>query len=329
MNQGRTTNGQGQEAITGPPFVAWFTGLVSLVCLIMPLAHAEDDARLIHLMLSSEGGHYRAFESGFIEAADESLLERLRVHTGTQNFPDPESKGDNAYWVAVGMKALHWNLSEHEEAILATMVPALSLNRLLEAHPDRHISGLYIDQPPLRHLHLISQVLPEATRVGIITAPDESALRAMFDEEAEKSDLLLIHHQASDRDSLITSVRTFSREADVLLLPPSHITQDARNLRALLLQSFRGNLPVFSYSPGLVSAGSLMAAHTIPRRLGEETAEKLMALRGSTGQDWPDPVYPAHFEISTNREVGRSLNVRIPPRETLFQSLQELDSPDH
>lgn len=329
MIQGRQTTGFRKKAPrTFSPW-SWLYGLLLLSYLLNSPVFSEQDDRPVHLLLSGDSTAYQEFESGFREAADAQLLEKLSVHVGEEAFPVPRAnEKPSPYWIAVGMQSLRWSLSEHQDPLIATMVPAVSLNRLMEVHQEQPISGLYIDQHPLRHLQLIKQTLPDAERVGIITAPDDAERRSLFDEAADSANLGLRHHQVSNRDELIAAVRSLSREADALLIVPSQITRDSRNLRALLLQSFRGRLPVFAYSPGLVSAGSLMAIHSTPRTLGRETAEKLMTLRDIPPEEWPDPDYPNHLELSTNREVARSLGIRLPDQEVLKQTLLRQDSPE-
>jgi len=329
MIQGRQTTAFRKRAPGAFPPWSWLYGPLLLIYLLNAPVFADEDGRPVHLLLSGDSTAYQEFETGFREVADAPLLEKLSVHIGEEAFPvSRANEKPSPYWIAVGMQSLRWSLREHQDPLIAAMVPATSLNRLMETHRDRPISGLYIDQHPLRHLRLIKQALPDAERVGIITAPNDGERRSIFDEAADRADLILRHHQVSDRDELIAAVRSLSREADALLIVPSQITRDSRNLRALLLQSFRGRLPVFAYSPGLVSAGSLMAIHSTPRTLGRETAEQLMTLRDIPPEQWPDPDYPHHLALSTNREVARSLGIRLPDQEVLKQTLFREDSPE-
>jgi len=325
MLQGRATNKGKPRAQGGSIAHCFVAGLILLAAALPALADSE---RLkVHLVLSVDGSAYQAFEQGFKSFHDEKNPFKVETHHAEDEL-DGFSPEEDARVVAVGTQALRLLLEKHDGPLFTAMVPSLTLDRLIVGHENRAITGIFIDQHPARHLKLIKAALPEAERIGMITSDNEDGLRKSFDDHIEAIGLDIQHQTAENRRELITAVETLSRENQALLVVPSKSTQGAQQLRALLLRSFRARMPVFAYSPGLVSAGSLMAVYSTPEKLGREAAEQVFELKETAAEQWPKPRHPKHMEISVNREVARSLGLRVRDSQTLREELDELDLPE-
>lgn len=275
-------------------------------------ATADTDSRpdkSIPLILSRDADPYRDFEATFRSTLAEADP-AIRVETTVLDQEDTDTDGPGVR-VAVGLEALKKTLAAGDGPVIAALVPSRAMTDVLSDYPERVVSGLYVDQPLARHLALIRAVLPGSRTVGRLNTetsearspPGTSDLEPPFDTESRR---------ASDRGELIQAVRSLADSSDALLITPSSLISDPRNLRALLLHSFRAGLPTFAYSPGLVEAGSVAAVFSHPEDVGRETAGMLTELLDRDTGDWPPPRHPASFHVSVNRQVADALRLTLP-----------------
>ncbi|MEA5446145.1 ABC transporter substrate binding protein [Gammaproteobacteria bacterium AB-CW1] len=295
--------------------------LVPILCLLLvlggPAGAATGETRVL-VLLSGDGRPYQQFQTGLRESLPSRERERLDIREHLDDLP-----GDESYQLVltVGTAALRVALENSNLPIISTLAPSSTVERLSEAHPDRAITGLYIDQPIDRHIQLIKALFPDSSRIGHI-GPDEQAPDRLI-EAIEQHDVSLRHVQATDRRELIRILPGMLEEVEALLILPNALTAESSQLRAMLLHSFRAGVPSFAYSPGLVNAGSIAAVYTEPDALGRETADVLMEIMKLSPEDWPAPKHPSTYGLATNTDVARSLRIRLPAEEPLRQMIEQ------
>lgn len=332
MTNLRDTNGEASETIGGGAFqrFSWCVGILAL-CLILPIvpaiANAQDHAAIsnVHIVFSDETTPYMDFRHGFESSLPEPFKALSQLYLDTDAI-DPESLDEQSLILSIGTSATRWALENTSQTVMASMIPSQSFYRLKAAHPDRQLTALFIDQPPERHMALARSLIPRAENLAIFSSGLDEDMKTRLNQAAERMGLTLHFRIVRSRTETIRAVRAMGNDADALLLLPGSKPMPAPSLRALLLHSFRENLPVIGYSSGLVSAGSVAAIHSLPRKLGEESAEKLQQLLGVHASDWPSERYPSDFEISSNRELARSLRLPLPSDATLRQRIQDLET---
>jgi putative tryptophan/tyrosine transport system substrate-binding protein len=325
------TNGEASQTIGMSPFQrsSWCVGILAL-CLILPIApetgNAEEHAAIsnVHIVFSDETTPYMDFRHGFESSLPEAFKALSQFYLDTDAI-DPESLNEQSLILSVGTSATRWALENTSQTVMASMIPSQSFYRLKAAHPDRQLTALFIDQPPERHMALARSLLPGAENLAIFSSGLDEDMKARLSQAAARMGLTLHFKIVRSRTETIRAVRAVGNDADALLILPGSEPMPAPSLRALLLHSFRENLPVIGYSSGLVSAGSVAAIHSLPRKLGEESAEHLQRLSGMNASARPAERYPSGFEISSNRELARSLRLPLPSDATLRKRIQDLE----
>lgn len=207
-------------------------------------------------------------------------------------------------------------MNNTEGPVVAAMVPSWTVTRWQARRPDRQITGIFIDQPAHRHVALVRALLPAAVSLGLLSGM-EATTESEFGQAADNQGLFLFHEVAEDRSSLLRGVRLLARETDAIIVLPSSLTTEARNLRSLLLQSFRAGVPVIGFSPGLVDAGAIAAVYSAPEGIGADTVALLEDVGESEPSNWPAARYPDSFQIAVNRQVARAIGLSIPSRDDL------------
>lgn len=308
----------------------WRTHRLALcLCLSLGSAHADtpdtDISPDIRVVFSGQTKPYEAFRHGFEEGLAGHILSQTRFYADVDSL-DPASLNRNSIIVSIGTAATRWALANTDQPMMAGMIPADSFHRFREDNPDRRLTGMFIDQPPARHMALIRVLLPEAEHAALFAAGIDESQQSTLLDAASAVGLDLHIRQANSRSDIIRAVRELRTRMDAFLILPGGATMSAASLRALLLHGFHEQIPVFGYSPGLVTAGSLAAVHSDPRELGSESAEQLQQLVTGPGSAWPPGRYPSNFRISSNRELARSLQLRLPSDDTLRERIQALEA---
>ncbi len=281
----------------------------------------------VRIVLSDQTTPYMDFRHGFESRLPETVKAFSQFYLDKDAI-DTDSLDEESLILSVGTSATRWALENTSQAVMASMIPSQTFHRLKAAHPDRHLSGLFIDQAPERHIALARSLFPEAKDLAIFSSGFDEDLKESLGQAAESMGLTLHFNSVQTRTEIIRAVRVMRNSADALLVLPGSEIMPAPNLRALLLHSFRENLPVLGYSSGLVSAGSVAAIHSLPRALGEESAVHLQRLLKMKASDWPSGQHPSDFQISSNRELARSLRLPLPSDTTLRQRVQDLETHD-
>lgn len=309
---------------TGHPVtMTLVAGLLGLAATLSPgpaVAQEENPERSVHLILSDDGASYRAFERGFRQRLARSPA-TMPVETTLTPSDDSNPESDaSVIVVAVGTSALESVIDNTEGPVVAAMVPSWIVARWQARRSDRRITGIFIDQPAHRHVTLVRALIPTAESIGLLSGM-ENMTESGFPRAAEEQGFALSHETATDRSSLLQGVRQLARENDAIIVLPSPLTTEARNLRGLLLQSFRAGVPVIGFSPGLVEAGAVAAVYSEPEGIGADTAALLENIGNSSPSDWPAARYPDHFQVAVNRQVARAIGLSIPPHSDLYAAI--------
>lgn len=294
--------------------------LVLAISLLAIPTSAQDNAQIqrVHLILSNDGASYRAFEREFRERLrQDSVTADLETTTILADEYGPH-ENESAVPVAVGSSALESALNKTEGPVVTAMVPSWIVARWQARNPHRNISGIFIDQPAHRHVALVRALMPTAVSLGLLSGM-EATTESDFRKAADRHDLFLFHEIAEDRSNLLRGVRQLASETDAILILPSPLTTEARNLRSLLLQSFRAGVPVIGFSPGLVEAGAIAAVYSAPEDIGADTADLLTEIYDSEPSDWPSTRHPDRFQVTVNRQVARAIGLNLPPDADIYR----------
>ncbi|MDQ2068280.1 ABC transporter substrate-binding protein [Natronospira bacteriovora] len=309
--------------------MARFTALCCLMLFVTPIfaddGTAPHGGQSLAVLFSDQTPPYEQFRQGFEEEMNESRPFSL-YQTRELDRSAADTLRDEPLIIAVGASATRWALENSTADVFATMVPADSIEQLGKRFPERKLHALYIDQAPYRHMALMRSSLPDAERITLLCRDPQPARLEALMAAADRLDLKLEFRQVRNRSEIIRAVQAVHRETDAFIVLPASEAMGPADLRALLLHSFRTGVPVFGYSPGLVSAGTIAAIHSNPQSLGRETARKFKGLQNSQAPRWASSTFPVHYDLTINREVARSLGIPLPSESALRQAIDSMET---
>jgi len=183
-------------------------------------------------------------------------------------------------------------------------------------------SAVFLDQPLSRSFGLITRLLPNARRVGVLMSPDTQSLEGELRRTAQLHGLTLVSSVSESSDDVGSALKRLLESADVLLALPDPMVYNNRTIFSVLLSTYRNRIPVVGYSEGIVKAGAVAAVYTTTENIGIELAQLTQQLLTRGMSSLPPPHFPARADIAVNWQVARSLGMTIPPVETIRRELE-------
>ncbi|MDE2598293.1 MAG: hypothetical protein KGL40_01580 [Rhodocyclaceae bacterium] len=171
------------------------------------------------------------------------------------------------------------------------------------------VTGIVLDQPPVRQMALLRYAFPHMRRVGIMLGPESQAVQAILEKAATDLGLQANIYKVDGEADLYAALRRVLEENDLLLVVPDAAVYNGGSIQNILLASYRQKVPLIGFSPAYVRAGAMLALYSTPVQIGSQTARTVRALQ----VDAPVPAVqsPVEFVVSVNTSVARSLGFRL------------------
>lgn len=219
--------------------------------------------------------------------------------------------------ITLGRPALDWRLrSRQGPPTLALLISRVQAHEVLKGRPHPRVSLLWSDPPIERQLRLVKLILPTAERVGLPYDEDSAFLVPEAVAAGRALGITVVPHRwqaAQDTESLTQLLRS----TDALLGLDDRNLYNPRTAKTLLLTSYGQHRPLFGPSAAFVRAGSLASSYS-DQHDWLAVLDDLLKQPSST---WPATLYPQRFKVLGNRQVARSLGIRLPDDEQLAAQL--------
>lgn len=204
--------------------------------------------------------------------------------------------------------------------ILALLVDQSFISGYAE-RSEGEVSGILYNPPLIRQAVAGREILPHATRVAMLARPETVELyEPLVDKLPAYGLQARVFVVSSDNDLIPTLIHALNYGDFILAAPDSGI-YNPRTIKHILLTAYRRNRIVIGPSQAYVKAGSLASTYTPLTEIAKLAAKYIEQYR-SDGQ-FPPPAYPDVFRIELNDQVARSLNIPLPDRQEIINSISE------
>jgi len=289
------------------PNWVWTAQALLLCLIVLPVADCLAAEPVVVVLGAQTKTPYRQFVEGFKQylSKQEPAVKFVDIPLdketqSTERLSDVVQQNDVALVLTLGSKALRAAVQQDvERPVIAGLTKDNS-----ELEKDSSASGVVLDYGAETQLQWINRILPEARTVGVLYNPDKSGHRiAAAKKAAGKLGLKLIAKQVNSPKELPVAMDALFRHVDVLWGMPDPIVLSRQTVKAVLLTSFRSQVPFVAPSSVWVKAGALYALDWDYTDVGVQAGEiTLSVLKRKQINTMP---------IQAPRKVLYSLNFRI------------------
>ena len=224
--------------------------------------------------------------------------------------------------VTIGPRAFSRVRQANRNAPVLAMLAAQDFLKEFATRSPGQVSGIYYDVPLLRQALIGKAILPQATRIALISTTSSAELYDTLIDQLPQYGLEARLFVVDDEKQLIPTLTRALSYGDFLLAAPDSAIYNPRTIKHILLTAYRRNRIVIGPSQAYVRAGSLASGYASFPEMAEMAAGYLQEFF-KTGK-FPEPDYPASFQVEINQQVARSLNIPLASSEEITRAVELL-----
>lgn len=230
--------------------------------------------------------------------------------------PGQTSQDSESPVIAIGPTAFSRIRDENRQVpVLGLLVEEAYVNKRDQEAGDR-ISAVLSTPPLIRQAAIGRAILPYSTRVAMLARPaTEHLYSSILDDLAALGMEGRVFLVPTDDRLIPTLIRALSY-GDFVLAAPDSTIYNPRTIKHILLTAYRRNRIVIGPSQAYVKAGALASAYTPLSEVAKMASDYVQHFWQHN--EFPAPAHPTKFGIEINRQVGKSLNIPLPERQTLI-----------
>lgn len=287
-------------------------------------AHAQPPIYVKPLVIAVVQGESSEPYLEFTHALRDNILKRnvdlVVVDDPAKPVPDADLV------ISVGMKAATAVAASNAPAVLNVLIPKAGYEKLLRDFPARAnsktFSAIFLDQPVARQVRLITAILPDKRRIGVLFDSFPKDELVQLRQQISKYGLSLHERAISPALPLYDALQEVLQDSEVLLALPDSTVYNSSTLRNILLATYRNGVPMIGFSSGYVKAGALCAVFSTPAQIAAQVAIAIQQFWETS--TLPAAQYPQLFEVMVNEQVGRSLGLSIKSPAELHNEMSAL-----
>lgn len=225
--------------------------------------------------------------------------------------------------VAVGTQALTYagNLDD-STPVIGVLVPKSSYESILK-ESNRSVdrfSALYLDQPFTRQLSLIRAIFPNLYSMGVLLGPVSQFQSNDLQSAAKKFNMEVNIRLVNKADELQSNLEKLMMSKQLLLAIPDPLIYTRETAQTILLTTYRHQTPVIGFSQSYAKSGAIAAVFSSPKQFAVEVASTIKQLP-KDHVTLPVANAADQFSIEINRQVARSLDIRIADDAVIYQQM--------
>lgn len=265
------------------------------------LAAAPAWAADILLTAAEDGAGVQAFAQALSQQRPEDRVK----FTALKDLPAPAHLPAGTRLILLDLPSLDWRLQDTQgPPTLVLRISRLQARQRLGDRVPPKISLLWSDPPLDRQLRLITGILPQAHRIGVLYSKDSEFLLQELYQYAAPMGLQIVP-QLWDNINDSRPLQSLFKNSDVLLGLDDPELYNPKTAKNLLLSSYARQLPLVGPNAGFVKAGSLASTYSDQA----DWLNVLDRLLDHAPSSWPRSLYPERFKVVGNPQVARSLGI--------------------
>ncbi len=201
---------------------------------------------------------------------------------------------------------------------------SISLCQLIVCeHTPRQIA-IHVDQPAVRQINLIQLLFPKIKTIGTLVGSFSTKQEKTLIKTTKDCSLNLKTRKVKNNEDINNQLNELLKNTEALLPLPDPIIYNRFTIPQILLTTYHQKIPVIGFSKSFAEAGAIAAVYSTPEQISQHISEVIPLIFSDPGYR-PASSHPAYFDIAINRNVARTLEVKIPPLTELRKSMIEME----
>lgn len=198
-----------------------------------------------------------------------------------------------------------------------------SISVLVSEHQAGQLNtqtSIWVEPPLSRQLKLANLVIPGKQKIGLLVNGEEQTNKQLARlSESDKAKLKIVDIQSSN--NINQALFNVLKGTRLLLGTFDSSIYNAKNIKNILITSYRQQKVLIGPSRAYLKAGSFATTFSDLGHVAQRIID-VVQQHQSTGH-WLTPGYNPYYRILFNKQVARSLNIRVMNDEVLKQRLKE------
>lgn len=216
--------------------------------------------------------------------------------------------------VTIGAVAFRQALSADDvRPIIAAFLTSTDFDEALAGRMrPPHVTAIFANPDPRDQLALARALLGGTASIGVFDAPKSRALLARLDSGAVQ------RIPVFQPDGIDPSLRAADSVDAILVLPDDVLTR--ANISHVVRSLYARRIVLIGHSATLVRVGSLASVYVPPESISAEIRSVLSAYAAT--RSLATPRFVEEVDVAVNERLARSLNIVLPARVELLQSIK-------
>lgn len=291
--------------------------LIFLALVHVPISGAAGAPPRIVVVVSHDAAPYREALDGFQKALARdgpsgASIDVQFLHGDAGKLPailqQARREGVDLFFAMGALAAQDVLAQSHDTPVVAGMV--LSADALRGAE---NATGVVLDLPMDTQIEWMQRLLPELRTVGVLYNPRENRMRIEAAERAARArGLRMISREVASPEALPEALKSLAKRIDVLWGIVDSVVLSPETAQAVLLFSFRNDIPFVGLSAAWTKAGAIYALDWDYEDVGKQCGELAVKSLSGARAGGIAPVFPRKLNYTLNMKTVRHMRVRIP-----------------
>ena len=215
-------------------------------------------------------------------------------------------------------------MAKHPGSVLHAMLRHEQLLRIYPQPSEWDRGAVYSDTPLSDYMSLIDVTMPDRRRILVFGSERTRPLYEPLSQAARRvgRQLEMITYRSDlPVDELL---RRHAGEDAVLLILPDANVFNSDTARPMIMAAYQRAVPMVTYAPGLVRAGSLMAVYRAP---ADQAAELQRHISHWQQQGrLPNATHAPEYSVSINYQLARAMRLTIQAESLVLDAMRKVDN---
>lgn len=191
---------------------------------------------------------------------------------------------------------------------------------------NRNNAVLYMTQSYCQQFQFIKLLNVQWETVSILNSQGSQIDSETIRQCAIRHEIKTYIVNVSAEENITAKIKHALQNSDVLLALPDKQIFNSNTVKNILLTSYRYRKPVIAFSRNFVNAGALASIHSNVEQIAQSASELIEQYYEREHRFESQVNYPRLFDISSNRQVFKALNLSQPDIKKIKQVLLQQET---